>query len=491
MQKILMSTAVCSLIAFSPLTTSAQEEPRQIITSQGSFPLTENGLPEQKTISALFDEMDYQGAVQAYLWAMPQMALAGQRKMDEFYGAKGNLAFLSLYKNPGVYGMLTPNTIVQYIMNYYNLEEMGPMVLEMPGGQLAGIVTDYQMHYVTDIGITSKAGVNPETIVFLGPNQNPPDEALARGWRIKRVQTNILWFALRVLQPEKDAALAKKIRIYPWSRRNNPPANPVFQAKPNDKVFFMAQPKGMDYWEQLNEIIQQERVLDTDRYFMNSLKAIGIEKGKSFKPTDRQKDIMKRAAFMGEKMAMAVSFVPRSEQSIYRKDTRWFLPLTLQPNHMTEYTQQFEERVAWTYSAYGVSPSMQARVPGKGSTYFAAYRDADGEWFDGTKNYKFTVSPNPPEKQFWAFTIYELEHRGIIQNGADQRTEISSLIKGVKANADGSVDLYLGPKAPAGHESNWIKTNTGENWFAYFRLYAPTEKYFDRSWLINDIEQVN
>lgn len=63
----------------------------------------------------------------------------------------------------------------------------------------------------------------------------------------------------------------------------------------------MAQPKGMDYWEQLNEIIQQERVLEVDRYFMNNLKAIGIEKGKSFKPTDRQKDIMKRAAFMGEK----------------------------------------------------------------------------------------------------------------------------------------------------------------------------------------------
>jgi hypothetical protein len=80
--------------------------------------------------------------------------------------------------------------------------------------------------------------------------------------------------------------------------------------------------------------------------------------------------------------------------------------------------------------------------------------------------------------------------RGIIVNGDDNLTELSSLIKGLQSNEDGSADLYFGPKAPAGHESNWIKTNKDENWFAYFRLYAPTEKYFDRSWPISDIETV-
>jgi hypothetical protein len=42
----------------------------------------------------------------------------------------------------------------------------------------------------------------------------------------------------------------------------------------------------------------------------------------------------------------------------------------------------------------------------------------------------------------------------------------------------------------ADSEPNWLKTNKGENWFAYFRLYAPTEKYFDRAWPINDIQKV-
>jgi len=56
-------------------------------------------------------------------------------------------------------------------------------------------------------------------------------------------------------------------------------------------------------------------------------------------------------------------------------------------------------------------------------------------------------------------------------------------------NADGSVDVFFGPKKPAG-ATNWIKTNPGKGWFPYFRFYAPSEAYFDKSWQLNDIEAV-
>jgi len=57
-------------------------------------------------------------------------------------------------------------------------------------------------------------------------------------------------------------------------------------------------------------------------------------------------------------------------------------------------------------------------------------------------------------------------------------------------NEDGSVDLYFGPEPPKGLEKNWIPTVPGKGWFAYLRLYAPTESYFDRSWQLPDIEEV-
>jgi hypothetical protein len=55
------------------------------------------------------------------------------------------------------------------------------------------------------------------------------------------------------------------------------------------------------------------------------------------------------------------------------------------------------------------------------------------------------------------------------------------------------VDLYFGPddsKVPADRKANWLKTNPGEGWFPYFRLYAPKKEFFDKTWTMGDIEKV-
>ena len=52
------------------------------------------------------------------------------------------------------------------------------------------------------------------------------------------------------------------------------------------------------------------------------------------------------------------------------------------------------------------------------------------------------------------------------------------------------MDLYLGPKAPAGQESNWIQTPAGKGWFPWFRFYGPEKALFDKSWKMPDIENV-
>ena len=65
-------------------------------------------------------------------------------------------------------------------------------------------------------------------------------------------------------------------------------------------------------------------------------------------------------------------------------------------------------------------------------------------------------------------------------------------IRGLAKFDDGSVDLYFGPQAPAdeAQRKNWIKTLPGAGWFTYFRLYAPTEPYFARTWQLPDIQRL-
>jgi hypothetical protein len=66
----------------------------------------------------------------------------------------------------------------------------------------------------------------------------------------------------------------------------------------------------------------------------------------------------------------------------------------------------------------------------------------------------------------------------------------NSYDKSIKANPDGTIDIYLGDRPPAGKESNWIRTVPGVGWFALFRLYGPLQPWFDRIWVPDDISVV-
>jgi hypothetical protein len=71
------------------------------------------------------------------------------------------------------------------------------------------------------------------------------------------------------------------------------------------------------------------------------------------------------------------------------------------------------------------------------------------------------------------------------------RASRSSQIPEIEKNANGSVDVFFGPAAPAGKESNWVPTDPKRGFEVMFRAYAPTKVFFDKAWKLPDIERVN
>ncbi|MNN77769.1 hypothetical protein D3C81_1942630 [compost metagenome] len=61
----------------------------------------------------------------------------------------------------------------------------------------------------------------------------------------------------------------------------------------------------------------------------------------------------------------------------------------------------------------------------------------------------------------------------------------------LQKNSNGSIDLYLGPQPPKGHETNWITTQPGQPFFTLFRIYGPEKGIVDRSWVLNDIQKLD
>ena len=108
------------------------------------------------------------------------------------------------------------------------------------------------------------------------------------------------------------------------------------------------------------------------------------------------------------------------------------------------------------------------------------------QWLDGGKQYTLHVPKDAPVAQFWSFTVYDNESRCFVDTGSyPDRSSRDDIVK----NADGSVDLYFGPTPPKGKpQSNWIKTLPKKGWFTYFRLYGPTQAYFDKTWVLPDIQ---
>jgi hypothetical protein len=184
---------------------------------------------------------------------------------------------------------------------------------------------------------------------------------------------------------------------------------------------------------------------------------------------------------VGELMARANGYAKRFPGSTVWPGKRWehSLFLTETNQEKPNYTQ-LDERASWFYEAVGVTIGMMARTVGAGQVYLESQKDASGAWLDGGKSYSLHIPPNAPVAQFWSFTVYDNESRCFVDTGSHpDRSSRDDIVK----NADGSVDLYFGPQPVAGKpEQNWIETLPGKVWLTYFRLYGPTQAYFDKTW---------
>ena len=141
------------------------------------------------------------------------------------------------------------------------------------------------------------------------------------------------------------------------------------------------------------------------------------------------------------------------------------------------------------YYATGITPAMSMSRVGSGSAYAGTFRDLKEGYFDGGKTYKITLPGPIPAKDFWSFQAYDNQTRSLLET--DQKMAgLGSTTPGIKANSDGSVTVWFGPKAPAGRESNWVQTMPGKGWNVLLRLYGPLEPWFNKTWKPGDFELV-
>jgi hypothetical protein len=248
-------------------------------------------------------------------------------------------------------------------------------------------------------------------------------------------------------------------------------------------------PRDITYFDLLNQIVQYEPASAFTKYELGLLKALGIEKGKTFSPDTRMQKLLAEGIQIGEAIAKANAYANRLEGVRIYDDRKYeYLFVGGKHDFMHGDALWIDARTLYHYEAIVVTPAMARKMVGIGSQYLACYRDSNDDFLMGDNTYKLHLPKGIPAKNFWSVTVYHPDTRSLLQNGMP-KPSVSSYDKPL-ANADGSIDLWFAAKAPKGKEKNWVKTIPGEGWEILFRLYGPLEPYFDGTWKPDDFVRV-
>jgi hypothetical protein len=115
-------------------------------------------------------------------------------------------------------------------------------------------------------------------------------------------------------------------------------------------------------------------------------------------------------------MTKALDWNNELDVAHYAKGSKWGNAIAVGITQRQPGYFELDERAAWFYEALTTSKGMKSTTPGVGSAYLGGYKDSDGEWLDGAKNYTLRVPANAPAKRFWSVTVYHNDTRYLIQN---------------------------------------------------------------------------
>jgi hypothetical protein len=458
--------------------------PDEIETRLGTLKFFD-GFPDGPSVEKLFENLDFQRAVQAYLLGLAPVSQVANRKGILKVGPANRTVpiFEQMMTPKSIF--LTPNNNTPYTWFWLDLRN-GPLVLEVPP-KVLGLIDDMWYRFVTDLGIMGPDKGLGGKYLLLPPGYNGK---VPERYFIVRLATFSLWAAWRTFlengDPKPGVAMVRKYtKIYPLSQAANPPALNFVNV--SDRDFCTVAPADYTFWEYLNQVVQEEPTDLVDPVTLGFYASVGIRKGKPFAPDARMMRILTEAAAVGDATARAIAYRWRLPEGFFYPNSAW------RTGFLGGY--KFEENGALILDAHtffffyatGITPAMDSKMIGMGSQYMAAFIDSLGNPLDGGKNYRLHLPPNIPVKDFWSVILYDNQTRSMLQTG-QKWPAVSSQSTGLLVNGDGSVDVYFGPGAPAGKENNWIQTIPGKGWNTLLRLYGPLEPWFDKTWRPGEIE---
>ena len=488
-----------------------------------------DGAPSVETARKVYDTMDFPRALNVFNNSFRGASAYAIRQGFLSIGAEENTVVLFSDLMDAKSLFLTANADTVYYLAVVDLTK-GPMVIEQPPKGL-GTINDMWFSWIIDIGFPGPDRGHGGKYLIVPPGYDGP--LPDSGFHVARSRTTRVLYAARAFLTDNDPKptvelIKKTIKIYPYTPGGygtsiatalagnvriaaNPPIPATKFVEASGKSFNTIPPNDFSFFEMINANVQQEPADSYDTELAGQLAAIGIVKGKPFKPDARMRKILADAAAVGNAFGRALNWrFSQAHDWAYYPGSHWGNMLweggynfeTPPPMFTREGVfkplpptgaRTLDSRTAFYYAYTLDSPGMIMRIPGVGSQYLMGFLDADGNPFDGARTYKVTLPPNIPAGKFWSLTLYDSQSRSMLDTPQryPRAGSQSYPSPAAEANTDGSTTVYFGHMQPKGvKRGNWIQTVPGKGWFTILRLYSPLETFFTKQWRPSEIELV-
>jgi hypothetical protein len=441
-----------------------------------------DGLPLPETVATAYDALDLMRAIEVFLNAVPGASLVAFRKGLRAAGVTSARQIgITEPRATSKALYLTPNTETTYGVTMLDLKAWGPTVIEAPPQSLC-VVDDFWFRYVADMGIAGADRGAGGKYLFLPPGY---DGEVPDGYFTYRTPTYTNFVVLRALG---GVPAMKLTRIYPLAQVENADANEFVNL--SDLAINTVHANDFSFYEEVAELVQEEPTDALDAERAGQLAAIGIVHGQPFAPDVRLKGILEQAAPIAAGIARVIAYEPRDPDAVlYGSWRNGFVGGSYE--FLRNGARLLDARTQFHYLATVITPAMAHAQVGAGSAYAYTVHDANGDLLDGARTYRLHVDANPPAKNFWAVDVYDTQTRSLLVVPSTPYPAVASNDGTIQANEDGSYDLYFGPTAPEGKESNWVETIPGKAWFQLFRIYGPLQPWFDQTWRLNEFEPID
>ena len=414
-------------------------------------------------------------ATDAYVYGYPLVTMEMTRRVitnvASVAGTRGPMGqFIKLrqYPDASFRDVTAPNADTLYTMAWLDVGKE-PWVLSIPDMKDRYFLVPMLDGWTNVFQVPGKrtTGTGAQTYAITGPGWKG---TLPPGVKEYKSPTSIVWILGRIYctgTPEDYAAvhaLQDQFALVPLSSYGKPYSPPAGTVDPSIdvKTAVREQVNRMDavsYFNLLAQLMKANPPAAADAPELAKFAKIGLVPGKDFDASKLDADFVKRIPQVAFDRIMLQFKVGKSIRNV----NGW-----MYDSEAGVYGTDYLNRAFITAIGLGANRIQDAVYP-------TSLKDADGKAYDGANKYVIHIPKGqlPPVRGFWSVTMYDANYF-FVANPIN-RYSISAR-QNLKANPDGSIDLYVQNQSPgADKESNWLPAPK-DKFILMLRMYWPNEK---------------